>query len=90
MTLDNDSPPGLAPAVEEVVLEIRSHYRLKDRPVRTLEVLRVFLLDEADVVFDALLRGEAVEARRGPRLTIGELGSAMEAQGFVVSVRHVM
>ena len=75
---------------QDVVLVLHSHYRLGDKPLRILEVLRVFLLDEADVVFDALLRGEAVEARRGPRLTIGELGSAMEAQGFVVSVRHVM
>lgn len=87
MTLDNESPPGLAPVVEEVVLEIRSHYRLKDKPVRTLEVLRVFLPREAQATYEALRRGEVVPVRRGPRAPLEQLASSMEAQGFEVAVR---
>lgn len=87
MTLDNESPPGLAPAAEEVVLEIRSHYRLKDKPVRTLEVLRVFLPQQAQSAYEALRRGEVVSVRRGPRPELERLAASMEAQGFEVAVR---
>lgn len=87
MTLFNESPPGLVPAVEEVVLEIHSHYRLRDKPVRTLEVLRVFLPREAQATYEALRRGEAVPVRRGPRPELERLAASMEAQGFEVAVR---
>lgn len=87
MTLDEATPPGLAPAVEEVVLEIRSHYRLRDKPVRTLEVLRVFLPREAPAAYEALRRGEVVPVRRGLRPELERLAASMEAQGFEVSVR---
>lgn len=87
MVFDEAAPPGLAPAVEEAVLEIRSHYRLKDKPVRTLEVLRVFLPHEAQAAYDALRRGQAVAVRRGPRPALEQLAASMEAQGFEVAIR---
>lgn len=87
MTFDDATPPGLAPAVEEVVLEIRSHYRLNDKPVRTLEVLRVFLPQQAQAAYEALRRGEVVPVRRGPRPQLEQLAASMEAQGFDVVVR---
>lgn len=87
MTFDDVAPSGLAPAAEEVVLEIRSHYRLRDKPVRTLEVLRVFLPQQAQSAYEALRRGEVVPVRRGPRPELERLAASMEAQGFEVAVR---
>lgn len=87
MTFDEVAPPGLAPAVDDVVLEIRSHYRLKDKPARTLEVLRVFLPREAQAAYEALRRGEAVVAGSGPRPPLEQLAASMKAQGFEVVLR---
>ncbi|MBW8312224.1 MAG: hypothetical protein K0M64_09340 [Rhizobium sp.] len=72
---------------DSMVLELRSHYRLKDKPVRTLEVLRVFLPREAQATYEALRRGEVVAVRRGTRAALEQLASSMEAQGFEVAVR---
>ena len=87
MTMDLDAVPAALPGADEAVLELRSHYRLKDKPVRTLEVLRVFLPREAHAIYEALRRGEAVPVRRGPRPELERLAASMEAQGFEVAVR---
>lgn len=87
MTMDMKRAPAAVPGADEVVLEIRSHYRLKDKPVRTLEVLRVFLPREAQATYEALRRGEVVPVRRGPRAQLEQMASSMEAQGFEVAVR---
>lgn len=74
-------------AVAEVVLELVSHYRLRDKPARTLEALRIFLHQQADTVYDELRAGRAVEVRRGARREVELMGQSMQAQGFAVRVR---
>lgn len=67
------------------VLLVRSHYRLADKPERTLEALRVFFPTDADVVLKRL-RGTPVAARRGELAAIHAMAVAMRAQGFDVEV----
>ena len=67
-------------------LVLRSHYRLRDKPVRTLEALRIFLREEANTVFDALRAGREVVVRVGHRAEVEMLALSMQAQGFVVEV----
>ena len=70
-------------------LELQSHYRLADKPIRALEALRIFFPDQAELVLEALRRGEPVVVRQGSRQSIDLLALAMQAQGFVVRVRGV-
>lgn len=79
--------PGPEPWEEQVLLALGWHPSLAGKPVRTLEVLRAFLLHEAEVVYEAFLRGQWLEVQRGPRSSIDWLASALEAQGFRVDVR---
>lgn len=74
-------------SVAEVVLELVSHYRLRDKPARTLEALRIFLHQQADSVYDELRAGRGVVVRQGPRREVEQMGQSMQAQGFVVRVR---
>lgn len=76
-------------SVAEVVLELVSHYRLRDKPARTLEALRIFLDQQADSVYDELRAGRAVVVSTGPRREVEQMGQSMQAQGFVVRVREV-
>ena len=78
---------GPETSTEAVRLVVRSHYRLRDKPVRTLEALRIFLRDEAHPAFDALQAGREVLVREGPRAEVEALARAMMAQGFDVAVR---
>jgi hypothetical protein len=78
--MDRENPGNRARLV------LRSHYRLRDKPVRTLEALRIFLRDEATAVFDALRAGREVEVREGHRADVEQLAQAMQAQGFEVQV----
>lgn len=71
---------------ERASLVLRSHYRLADKPARTLEGLRIFLRDEAHAAFDALRAGHEVVVRVGSRAEVQALAVAMQAQGFVVFV----
>lgn len=73
-------------ANERASLVLRSHYRLADKPARTLEVLRIFLRDDAHAAFDALRAGREVVVRVGGRAEVQALAVAMQAQGFVVRV----
>lgn len=68
-------------------LVLRSHYRLKDKPVRTLEALRIFLRDEANVAFEGLQAGREVVVRRGGQAELESLAVAMIGQGFDAVVR---
>ena len=67
-------------------LLLRSHYRLADKPARTLEALRIFLREEAHMAFEALRQGRDVVVRVGHRAEIEALALAMQAQGFGVEV----
>lgn len=69
-------------AVGEVALELVSHYRLRDKPARTLETLRIFLHRQADEVYAELRAGRAVVVRRGQRHEVESLARGMMAQGF--------
>ena len=73
--------------MDVALLELHSHYRLADKPVRALEALRLFLPDQAEAVFASLRSGEPVVVRRGARPLIEQLASSMQAQGFRVQVR---
>jgi|GEM_PF-6440324 len=72
---------------EAASLVLRSHYRLQDKPARTLEALRIFLRDDAHPAFDALLAGREVVVREGPVDEIERLALAMIGQGFDAVVR---
>ncbi|MAL03555.1 MAG: hypothetical protein CL625_04660 [Arenimonas sp.] len=74
-------------SVGEFVLELVSHYRLLDKPVRTFEALRIFLHREADEAYAELRAGRAFVVRRGDRQELEQLLSAMQAQGFVLRLR---
>lgn len=75
---------GDGDAVAEMALELVSHYRLRDKPVRTLEALRIFLNERADEVYDELRAGRAVVVRRGSRVEVAQMARSMQAQGFNV------
>ena len=79
--------PGPEPLEDQVLLALGWHPRLAGKPVRTLEVLRAFLLHEAEAAYEAFLRGQWLEVQRGPRSSIAWLASALQAQGFRVAVR---
>ena len=79
--------PGPEPSEDQVLLALGWHPRLAGKPARTLEVLRAFLRHEAEVVYEAFLRGQWLEVQRGPRSSITWLASALQAQGFRVDVR---
>ena len=83
--MDGDLPDH-GQAVAEVVFELVSHYRLRDKPARTLEALRIFLRQQADSVYEELRAGRAVIVRRGSRHEVEPLAQAMQGQGFVVRV----
>ncbi len=74
-------------AVGEAALELVSHYRLQDKPARTLEALRIFLHRQADDVYTELRAGRAVVVRRGPRHEVEALARSMQAQGFVLRLQ---
>lgn len=75
-------------SVGEFVLELVSHYRLRDKPVRTFEALRIFLHREADEAYAELRAGRAFVVRRGEQGELEALHSAMRAQGFVLRLRR--
>jgi hypothetical protein len=68
------------------LLIVKSHYRLADKPERTLEALRVFFPGDADQVLQQLRR-QPVVARQGDAQSVNAMASAMRAQGFDVEVR---
>ena len=80
---------GFVPPDDEAVLVLISHSTLLERPTRTREVLEVFLMREAEAAFRALCCGEAPVVQRGLRPNIELLAAALEAQGFLLSVRRV-
>jgi hypothetical protein len=71
-----DSPPSQASAVE-----LLDHYRLTDKPERTLEALQVFFPRRAGEYFAALQAGQVVRVEDAEMVNlVGQLAS----QGFRV------
>jgi len=66
----------------QLSIELLSHYCLQDKPARTLEVLRIFLNERANEVYDELRAGRAVVVRTGPRVPVAQMARSMQAQGF--------
>ncbi|HEY9147161.1 MAG TPA: hypothetical protein VIN36_10785 [Thiobacillus sp.] len=67
-----------------MVLELVSHYRMRDKPARSLEALRIFLNEKADSAYDELRAGRTVVVRRGLRAEVAQMARSMQAQGFSV------
>jgi len=84
--MDEHVAPALPGIEGEWTLVVQSHYRLADKPARTLEMLRLFLPDEAGAAFAALRAGQAPVVRTGRKAEIERLAVWMEAQGFRVRV----
>lgn len=82
-----DALAGHADPADEAVLVLISHTCLVDRPSRTRELLDAFLVRKGGAAFQALCLGRSVEVQRGSREAIELLASALEAQGFLLSVR---
>lgn len=76
-------------ASAELAIELVSHYRLRDKPARTLEVLRIFLNEQATDVYADLRAGRPVVIRRGPRVEVAQMARSMQAQGFSLRIRAV-
>ena len=87
-------PPGMNAPVQGAsgdalaTLVIRGHYRLPDKPQRTLEALRVFFPRDAGRIFTQL-RSTPVAVRRGEPASVRALAMSLRAQGFDVEVRMV-
>lgn len=70
----------------EFELRLLGHYRLGDKPARTLEALRIFLRDQAEEAYASLRAGQAVCVRRGGRGELEALVLAYRGQGFLVEL----
>lgn len=73
----------------EFELRLLGHYRLGEKPARTLETLRIFLRQRADEVYASLRAGQAVCVRRGARAELEGLALAYQGQGFKIELAPV-
>lgn len=67
-------------------LRLLGHYRLGEKPARTLEALRIFLRDRAEEAYASLRAGHAVCVRSGGRAELEGLALAYQGQGFRVEL----
>ena len=76
-----DNYTAARPRAAAAAVELLDHYRLADKPERTLEALQVFFPRQADAYYAALRAGETVRVESPEMVAlVGQLAS----QGFRV------